>query len=182
MTVKPRLYVAVSAAVIAVALAAVFWSFSSGRSGDGPLGRSGPTENAACIPIRGWIITYGLEEVRNTGSSEATIQKIGYVHPHNLKVLDTFVAPNHRGVGYGGEHGYPPKWMLAERRLTVPPVKGNTMADYSDVILVTRLTGPVGHADAVYLDYKENGTLYRLRTITSLTVKHGDGQHTGVCH
>ena len=34
----------------------------------------------------------------------------------------------------------------------------------------------------VYLDYKESGKLYYFRTITSLTVKHGDGVHTGVCH
>lgn len=182
MTVKRRVYATVSVpVVIAAALTVVFWPFSPSRSSDGPFGPSGPTQNAECIPIPGSIITYGFEEVRNTGSSDATIQQIGYIHPHNLKVLDTFVVPNHRGAGYGGQHGYPPGWMSAERRMTVPPAKGNTMADYSNVILVTKLTGPVGHADAVYLDYKENGKLYYLRTITSLTVKHGDGVHTGVC-
>lgn len=183
MTVKPRLYVAAGAAAViaAAALAVVFWPSSSGRSSDGPFGPSGPTQNAGCIPIRGWIVTYGVEGVRNTGSSNATIQKIGYVHPRNLKVLDTFVVPPPRDVLYGGRPGYPPRWMRAERRMTVPPAKGNTMAAYSNVILVTRLTGPVGHADAVYVDYKENGKLYYLRTTTSLTVKHGDGVHTGRC-
>lgn len=179
---KRRLYVTVSAAVvIAAALIAVFWPFSSGRSADGPFGPSGPTQAAECIPIPGWILTYGFEEVRNTGSSEATVQKIGYVHPRNLQVLDTFVVPIHRNTAYGGEPGYPPGWMRAERGMTVPPAKGNAPDDYLNVILVTRLTRPVGHADAVYLDYKENGALYRLRTITALTLKHGDGVHTGRC-
>lgn len=181
MTVKPRLYITVGAVVIAAALTAFFWPFSSGRSGDGPLGKSGPTQNAVCVPIPGSIITYGLEEVRNTGTSDATVQKIGYVHPHNLKVLDTFVVPIHHDTGYGGRTGYPPRWMRAERRMTVPPAKGQAPDDYLNVILVTRLTGSIGHADAVYVDYKENGKLYSLRTITSLTVKHGDGVHTGVC-
>jgi hypothetical protein len=182
VTVKRRSYVAVSAAaVIAAALTAVFWPFSSGRSPDGPLGRSGPTQNAVCTPIPGWIITYGTEGVRNTGPAVATIQKLGYVHPRNLKVLATFVVPPRGNDLYGERNGYPPKWLLAERRMTVRPVKGNAPSDYSNAILVTRLTGPVGHADAVYLDYKENGKLYRLRLITSLTLKHGDGFHTGVC-
>ena len=43
---------------------------------------------------------------------------IGYVHPHNLKVLDTFVVPVHDDSSYGGRYGYPPKWMLAERSMT----------------------------------------------------------------
>lgn len=180
MTAKRRLWVAVSAAVIvAAAVTAIFWPSSPGRAAGGPFGPSEQTQNAACIPIPGSIITYGLEAVRNTGPSEAAIQKIGYVHPHNLKVLDAFVVPPRGDDLYGGRYGYPPPWMLAERRMTVPPVTGTAMADYSDVILVTRLTGKTGHADAVYLDYKENGTLYRYRTITSLTVKHG--VHPGAC-
>lgn len=169
--------------ILAAALTVVLWPSSPGRSPDGPFGPSGKvTENAGCIPIPGWIITYGVEAVRNTGRSAATIQKIGYVHPHNLKVLDTFVVPPQGDTLYGGRTGYPPKWMLAERSMTVRPANGTAMDDYANVILVTRLTGKIGHADAVYLDYKNNGALYYFRTITSLTVKHGDGVHTGVCH
>jgi hypothetical protein len=173
--VQRRHSVAVSAAtiIVAAALAAVFWPFSPGRAADGPFGPSEATQNAECIPIPGWVITYGFESVRNTGSSDATIQKIGYVRPHNLRVLDVFVVPVHGSALYGGEYGYPPKWMLAERSLIVPPVKGARIDDYTNVIVVTKLTGKTGHADAVYLDYKENGRLYRYRTITSLTVKHG---------
>jgi hypothetical protein len=185
VTAKRRLYVAVSASAIiaAAALTAVLWPSSPGRAVGGPFGSSGTVaENAICVPIRGWILTYGVEAVRNTGPADATIQRIGYVHPHNLKVLDTFVVPPRGDTFFGERHGYPPKWILAERSMTVPPAKGNEPRDYRDVIVVTRLTGQVGHADAVYLDYKENGKLYYFRTITSLTVKHGDGVHTGVCH
>jgi hypothetical protein len=162
-----------AAIIVAAVLAAVFWPSSPGRSADGPFGPSKATQNAECIPIPGTIITYGFEAIRNTGSSDATIQKIGYVHPHNLKVLDAFVVPVHGSSLYGGQYGYPPKWMLAERSMTVPPAKGTGLDDYTNVIIVTKLTGKTGHADAVYLDYKENGTLYSYRTITSLTVKHG---------
>lgn len=180
---KRWLYAAVSTAAIAAALTAVSWQSSPGRSPDGPFGPSGTvTENAACIPIPGRIITYGAEAVRNDGRSEATIQKIGYVHPHNLKVLDAFVVPPRGDTLYGGRPGYPPEWMLAERSMTVRFAHGTAMDDYANVILVTRLTGQAGHADAVYLDYEDNGTLYYFRTITSLTVKHGDGVRTGVCH
>ena len=173
---------AVSAAAITVAgvLAALFWPSSPGRSADGPFVPSGKaTENAECIPIPDSIITYGFEAVRNTGSSDATIQKIGYVHPHSLRVLDAFVVPVHNRALYGGEYGYPPKWMLAERSMTVPPTRGTRPDDYASVIIVTKLTGKTGHADAVYLDYEENGALYRYRTITSLTVKRG--VHAGQC-
>lgn len=184
MTLKRRrVYVAAGAAILTgVALAAIYWPFSSGRLADGPFGRSGTVSVAgSCIPIPGWIITYGVEDIRNTGPAVATIQKIGYVHPHNLQVLDAFVVPPRGNDLYGGRTGYPPKWMLAERGMTVRPVTGNAASGYSNVILVTRLTGKVGHADAVYLDYEENGKLYRYRTAASLTVKHGDGVHTGVC-
>ncbi len=167
-----------TAIIVAAVLAAGCGSTSSSRATNGPFGPSGTAaENAECIPIPGWIITYGFEGVRNTGSSDATIQKIGYVHPHNLQVLDTFVVPVHGISLYGGRTGYPPKWMLAERTRTVPPARGDKTDDYSNVILVTRLTGKTAHADAVYVDYKENGALYYLRTITSLTVKH-DGRCT----
>jgi hypothetical protein len=168
--------VAVSAAaiIVAAALTALFWPSAPGRSANGPFGPSGTvTENAECIPIPGSIITYGFEAVRNTGSSGATIQKIGYVHPHNLSLLDAFIVPVHNRTLYGGEYGYPPKWMLAERSMTVSPTKGTRPDDYANVIIVTKLTGKTGHADAVYLDYEENGVLYSYRTITSLTVKRG---------
>ena len=164
--------------IVAAALAAGCGSSSPGRVPDGPFGPSGTAAEATeCIPIPGWIITYGFEAVRNTGSSDATIQKIGYVHPDNLQVLDTFVVPVHGVALYGGRTGYPPKWMLAERSRTVPPARGLKTDDYYNVILVTKLTGRIGHADAVYADYKENGALYYYRTITSLTVKH-DGRCT----
>jgi hypothetical protein len=166
--------VGAAAIIVAGALAALLWPSSPGRSADGPFGPSGKvTENAECIPIPGWIITYGFEAVRNTGSSDAAVQKIGYVHPDNLRVLDAFVVPVHDQLLYGGEYGYPPKWMLAERSMTVPPARGTSPDDYTNVIIVTKLTGKAGHADAVYLDYEENGALYSYRTITSLTVKHG---------
>lgn len=173
------LYAAFGAAAVIVAAAlGGCGSSSPSRTAGGPFGPSGTAaENAECIPIPGWIITYGFEGVLNTGSSDATIQKIGYVHPRNLQVLDTFVVPVHGNPLYGGQSGYPPKWMLAERTRTVPPARGNRLNDYSNVILVTKLTGKTAHADAVYVDYKENGKLYHYRTITSLTVKH-DGRCT----
>jgi len=40
------------------------------------------------------------------------------------------------------------------------------------LVLVTRLIGHEGTADAVLVNYAENGTPYLLRTITSLDVKH----------
>lgn len=173
MTARRKLYLAFGTA--AVIVAAGCGPSSVGRAADGPFGPSRmAAENAECIPIPGWIITYGFEGVLNTGSSDATIQKIGYVRPHNLQVLDTFVVPVHGISLYGGRTGYPPKWMLAERTRTVPPARGNRPDDYANVILVTKLTGRTAHADAVYIDYKENGTLYYYRTITSLTVKHDE--------
>jgi hypothetical protein len=172
---------AIGAAVIAVAaLTAALWPSGAARSAAGPFGPAvRVSENAECIPIPGSIITYGFEAVRNAGSSAATIQKIGYVDPHHLKILDTFVVPVHNRPLYGGEYGYPPKWLQSERTVTVPPAHGTALNDYSNVIIVTKLIGETGHADAIYVDYKENGALYFFRSITSLTVKHG--VRTGRC-
>jgi hypothetical protein len=167
--------VAAGAAVViaAAVLTAVLWPSSPGSLADGPFGQSNQTDQASeCIPIAGRIITYGFEGVRNAGSADAVIQRIGYVNPHHLKVLSAFVVPPHNGDLYGGISGYPPPWMHTERTLKVPPAHGTGVDSYANVILVTELTGATGHADAVYLDYQESGTQYRYRTITALTVKH----------
>lgn len=155
-------------------LAAVFWPSGSGRSADGPFSPSSKVSGfSLCQPIPGSVITFGLDQFRNAGSSPATIQKIGYVHPRGLKILDAFVVPVHHKTLYGAQPGYPPKWMHAARSLTVPPDSGDKPVDHRNIIIVTKLTGKTGHADAAYLSYEENGVLYRFRTGTSLTVKHG---------
>jgi hypothetical protein len=183
MKLKPRVAVAVAGAagvIAAAALTAALWPSSPGRLPDGPFGRSEQaTQDSECIPIPGRIITYGFETVRNVGSADAVIQHIGYVSPHHLKVLSAFVVPPHDGHFYGGIKGYPPSWMRKQHSLTVHPAHGTGLDSYANVILVTELTGVTGHADAVYLDYKENGTLYRFRSITSLTLKRqGQGRCT----
>jgi hypothetical protein len=169
--VKRRGFLIAGAVVIlamATALAVTLWP-SSGPSSDGPFGPSGPTTQGNCIPIPGRVITYGFEFVKNYSSSNATIQGIGYVDPHGLQVLQAFTVPVH-GYLYGGRTGYPPKWMLTEHTSVIRPGRSY------NVIIVTRLTGREGHADAVFVNYTENGAQYRLRTITSLEVKQQPGQ------
>jgi hypothetical protein len=164
---KHRGFLIASAVVIfaaAAALAITLWP-SSGPSWDGPFGMSGPTTAASCIPIPGRVITYGVESVKNSGPSDATIVSIGYDNPHNLQVLQAFTIPVH-GYLYGGRTGYPPRWMLAERTSVIRP------GHEYNVIIVTRLTGQEGHADAVLVNYTEHGTQYRLRTIAALAVKY----------
>jgi len=111
-------------------------------------------------------LSYGFEFVENYGKSDATIQRISYLNPSNLQVLQTFTFPVYNHLLYGGRWGYPPRWMLAERASLIRP------GHQYNVILVTRLIGQQGHADAVLVNYTENGTQYVLRTITSLDVKH----------
>ena len=41
-----------------------------------------------------------------------------------------------------------------------------------EVVIVTRLIGREGHADAVLVNYTENGSQYVLRTITAFDVTH----------
>lgn len=149
---------------VATVLAITLWP-SSGPSSDGPFGPSGKTIEGECIQIPGQVITYGFEFVENYGKSDATIQRISYVNPSNLQVLQTFTFPVYNHDLYGGRWGYPPQWMLRERTSVIRP------GHQYNVILVTRLTGREGHADAVFVNYTENGTQYVLRTITALDVK-----------
>ena len=81
-------------------------------------------------------------------------------------MLQTFTIPVYNHLLYGGRWGYPPKWMLAERTSVIRPGR-----QYNDII-VTQLIGQQGHADAVLVNYTENGAQYLLRTITSLDLKH----------
>jgi hypothetical protein len=151
---------------VATALAITLSLSSSGPSSDGPFGASGPTTEGNCFQIPGHVITYGFEFVKNDGSSDATIQRISYVNPRRLQVVQTFTDPVHNNDLYAGQLGYPPKWMLAERTSVIRP------GSKYEVVIVTRLTGQEGHADAVLVNYTENGTQYLLRTITSLDVEH----------
>jgi hypothetical protein len=169
--VKRKVYVIAGAVVIfavAAVLAITLWP-SSGPSPDGPFGPSGSTTQDECIPIPGRVITYGSETVTNDGSSDATIQQIGYVNPHDLQVLQTFAIPVHNHLTYAGLWGYPPRWMLAERTSVIPP------GHQYELVIVTRLTGQQSHADAVLVSYTENGTQYLLRTITALYVRQQPG-------
>jgi len=67
---------------------------------------------------------------------------------------------------YAGEGGYPPEWRLRERTSVIRP------GHEYEVVIVTRLIGGEGHADAVLVNYTENGSQYVLRTITAFDVKH----------
>lgn len=71
----------------------------------------------------GQVITCGCEGVRNAGTPGTTIQKIGCVRPRNLRILDTFTVAVHHDSLHGGRNGNPPKWMCAERSITVPPTR-----------------------------------------------------------
>jgi len=165
---RKRFMIAGSVAILAVAtvLAITLSLSSSGPNSDGPFGPSGPTTEDECIQIPGQVITYGFEFVENYGKSDATIQRISYLNPSNLQVLQTFTFPVYNHLLYGGRWGYPPRWMLAERASLIRP------GHQYNVILVTRLIGQQGHADAMLVNNTENGTQYVLRTITSLDVKH----------
>ena len=159
--VQRRLRVSVgvgaAVAVIAVAavLAAVFWPSGSGRSAGGPFTPSSKVSGfSVCQPIRGSVITFGIDQFRNRRPSPATIQKIGYLHKRGLKVLTAFVVPMGDKSQYGVQPGYPPKRIYAERRLTVP-ARRNT-PDYVNLIVVTKLTGTIGHADAACSHWTES--------------------------
>ena len=152
---------------VATVLAITLWP-SSGPNSDGPFGPSGQPTDETCFGISGQVLTYNFEIIKNHGSSDAAIQRISYVSPHNLQVLQTFVIPFNRKTNQEavGTSGYPPAWLLAYRTNVIRP--GHQYL----LVLVTRLIGHEGTADAVLVNYTENGTPYLLRTITSLDVKH----------
>jgi hypothetical protein len=165
---KRRAFVAAGAVVIlavAAVLAVTLWP-SSGPSGDGPFGPSSQqTDAVICVGIPGQVVTYSAEIVKNSGSSDATIQRIGYASPHNLRVLQTFTMLV-RGLDTDAEHwGYPPQSWLAERTSMIRPGR------QYQLVIVTQLIGQAGHADAVLVNYTENGSQYVLRTTTALDVK-----------
>jgi hypothetical protein len=151
--------------VVATVLVVTLSLSSAGPNSDGPFGPSGRTIEDECVQIPGQVITYGFEFVENYSRSVATIQRVSYVNPTNLQVLQTFTIPVYNHLLYGGRTGYPPRWMLALRTGLIRP------GHQYNVILVTQLTGQQGHADAVLVNYTENGTQYVLRTITALDVK-----------
>jgi len=165
---RKRFMIAGAVVIVAVGtvLAITLSLSSSGPSPDGPFGPSGPTTETNCFQIPGQVITYGFEFVKNDGSSDATIQRVSYVNPRNLQVLQTFTDPVHNNDLYAGQLGYPPQWMLRQRTSVIRP------GHEYEVVIVTQLTGQQGHADAVLVNYTENGTQFVLRTITALDVKH----------
>ena len=165
---RKGLVIASAVVIVAVGtvLAIALSLSSSGPSADGPFGLSGPTTETNCFQIPGPVITYSFEDVTNSGSSDATIQRVSYVNPRNLQVLQTFTDPVHNNLTYAGNLGYPAKWRFAERSSVIRP------GHEYEVVIVTRLTGQQGHADAVLVNYTENGAQYVLRTITALEVKH----------
>ena len=159
----------IAGAVVLLAVAtvlAITLRPSSGASSDGPFGPSGQTVNESCFGIQGQVLTYNLEIVKNYGPSGATIQRISYVNPHNLQVLQTFTVPfnNKTNQEVVGKSGYPPQWFLTDRTSVIRPGRQYLL------VLVTRLIGREGHADAVLVNYTENGTQYVLRTITAIRV------------
>jgi hypothetical protein len=165
---KRKAFVAAGAVVIvavATVLAVTLWP-SGGPSSDGPFGPSGQTIDAVnCFGIPGRVLTYSAEIVKNSGSSDATIQRIGYASPRNLRVLRTFTIPVHGLDTYADHWGYAPQSWLAERTTIIRPGR------QYQLVIVTRLIGREGHADAVLVNYTENGTPYVLRTTTALDVK-----------
>jgi len=170
--VKRKAFVIAGAVVIlvvATVLAITLSLSSSGPNSDGPFGPSGQTNLAEnCDEITGHVLTYAFEDVKNSGSSDATIQRISYVSPRNLQVLQAFTIPFNKQTNRASvmHPGGPPQWMLADRTSVIRP--GHQYL----LVLVTRLIGQEGRADAVLVNYTENGAQYVLRTTTSLDVKH----------
>jgi len=166
MTRKGLLIVgAVVILLVATVLAITLSLSSSGPRANGPFGPSGSTTQENCFESPGQVVTYSFETVTNGGSADAAIQRASYVNPRHLQVLQTFTIPVHNNLSYAEEWGYPPQWMLRERTSVIRP-----RHEY-EVVIVTRLIGQEGHADAVLVNYSENGTQYVLRTITALEIK-----------
>jgi hypothetical protein len=151
--------------VVAAVLGVTLSLSSSGPAADGPFGPARPTTGEDCFESPGQVVTYSFEDVTNGGSSDATIQHASYVNPRNLQVIQTFTIPARDDLSYAEEWGYPPQWMLRERSIVLRP-----RHEY-EVVMVTRLIGQEGRADAVLVNYSEAGSQYVLRTITALEIK-----------
>lgn len=152
---------------VATVLAITLSLASSGPNSDGPFGPSGQTTAQNCQQITGQVLTYNFEIVKNYGPSDATIQRISYVSPHNLQVLQTFTIPFNSKTNQAAvmQPGYPPQWMFADRTDVIRPGHQHLL------VLVTRLIGHEGTADAVFVNYTESASQYTLRTTTALDVK-----------
>lgn len=97
------------AALVALGTGCSVVAYASGNPvNSGPLGGTNLTVGTECFPIhhRGAVITDGFNEVQNSGSAVAVIDKVTLLDPHGLRVLTAWAVPV-RNLLYGVEGGYP---------------------------------------------------------------------------
>jgi hypothetical protein len=153
---------------------------SSGPSVDtGPLGDGG-TRGSICMPVRsGGVVSWGITILRNSGQSNAVIERVSLLGARKLRLVASYVVPITGLRDYGAWEGYPPappqpgviwsKHTLA-RGAVIPPQIGQR---HSNLVTVLKPTGRVGKARAIDVLYREDGTQSRLVTHTRFVILAG---------
>jgi hypothetical protein len=139
----------------------------------GPLGNGG-TRGGICayLPPRTPVLTYGIIDLHNAGSSNAVIENVALVHPRHLRLAAAYVVPITGHLDFGVWDGYPPvrhqagvEWSRhqAAKGARLPPARSKS--DHANLVEVLQPTGPVGTAQATDIFYREGGIRYHLRNI-----------------
>lgn len=157
---------------------------SDGPAANGPFGTGGGTGEVCAWTTAGNVLTYGVEDLRNSGGT-ATINKIALVDPRHLRVVSAWAVPitgtNLLGVfrgeppsGYGGGAPLAAGIQWTQRQpangAVIPHSRGH---DVTNLVLVLKPSGPVGTATAVDVYYTEGGTAYLLHWPIRMEVKVG---------
>jgi hypothetical protein len=156
---------ALTGLVVLLAAACGRPSVDTGPLGDGGVG------GGICVPVRpGGVLSWGITVLRNTGDSNAVIEKVSLVGADNMQLAASYVVPIAGKNDYGAWPGYPPapphrgvEWpqhSLA-KGARIPPSVG---LRHANLLTVLKPMAQVSKALAIDVLYRESGTEYELLT------------------
>lgn len=135
---------------------------------DGPLGNGG-TSGSICAVVRpGTVLSYGITDLRNTGSSPVVIEKVRLIGARHLRMVAAWVVPITGHRDYGVWDGYPPAprqngvmWSqhVPTAGARIEPSHGPA---HANLVQVLQPTAPVGKAEGTDVVYRAGGTQYQM--------------------
>lgn len=157
-----------------LALAAAGLTACGSSDSTGPLGNGGATGQICNAKYTGEPVTWGNQEVTNSGKMAAVIESVTLNDAAAMKLLAAYVVRVKNGTAlYGERYGYPSATAVAGvsgifwssfRRAegaTVPPARGK---DVVNVLLVLQAPGAIGTASGFTIRYREGSKQYQVRT------------------
>lgn len=134
--------------------------------------RNGGTDGVQCMTYReGQPVTAGIYDLHNTGTSPATVHRVGLPSAHGLRMTEVWLVPIRHTTLIGAGWPYPPTTspVWAQRQ----PAAGAVIRPGQDLNLVfglTRTSARDGRSAGPVIVYSASGTSYTMHEAVSLIV------------